>query len=149
MPNVECRYPELNLDVVRENTEGEYSSIGGRMFPGTEREFVIQDSIFTRVGVDRVLKYAFELASTRPRKLLTSATKSNGIIHTMPFWDERVAAIAGVQAAAHYGLDVLAENIEDNASNVTREIKKVGLAKEYADAQKAGKVSRSSRSIGG
>jgi tartrate dehydrogenase/decarboxylase/D-malate dehydrogenase len=82
---------------VRENTEGEYSSIGGRMFPGTEREVVIQDTVMSRTGVDRVLKYAFELAAARPKKHLTSATKSNGISITMPYWDERVKAVA-----AHY-----------------------------------------------
>ncbi|WP_239515914.1 isocitrate/isopropylmalate family dehydrogenase, partial [Stenotrophomonas maltophilia] len=73
--------------VVRENTEGEYSSIGGRMFPGTEREFVVQETVMTRIGVDRILKYAFDLAMRRPRKKLTSATKSNGIAITMPYWD--------------------------------------------------------------
>jgi len=85
---------DIDFWVVRENTEGEYSSIGGHMFPGTEREIVIQETVMTRVGVDRVLRYAFELASRRPQKHLTSATKSNGISITMPFWDERVEAIA-------------------------------------------------------
>ncbi|MDJ0387043.1 tartrate dehydrogenase [Roseomonas sp. E05] len=85
---------EIDFYVVRENTEGEYSSAGGKMFAGTEREFVMQESVFTRKGVDRVLKYAFELAQTRPRKKLTSATKSNGITFTMPYWDERFAAMA-------------------------------------------------------
>ncbi len=79
---------------MRENTEGEYSSIGGRIFEGTERETVIQNTVFTRVGVDRVLRYAFELARSRPAKKLTSATKSNGISITMPYWDERVEAMA-------------------------------------------------------
>jgi tartrate dehydrogenase/decarboxylase/D-malate dehydrogenase len=82
---------DIDFYVVRENTEGEYSSVGGRMFPGTEREIVIQESIFSRVGVDRVLRYAFELARSRPKKHLTSATKSNGIFISMPYWDERVA----------------------------------------------------------
>jgi tartrate dehydrogenase/decarboxylase / D-malate dehydrogenase len=77
--------------VVRENTEGEYSSIGGRMYPGTEREIVLQETVMSRVGVDRILKFAFELAMSRPKKHLTSATKSNGISITMPYWDERVA----------------------------------------------------------
>ena len=85
---------EIDFFVVRENTEGEYSSVGGRMFEGTEREFVSQQSIFTRTGTDRIIRYAFELARTRPRKHLTSATKSNGITITMPYWDERFAAIA-------------------------------------------------------
>ncbi len=85
---------DIDFYVVRENTEGEYSSVGGRAFPGTEREVVIQESIFTRTGVDRVLKYAFELANRRPKKHLTSATKSNGIFISMPYWDERVAEMA-------------------------------------------------------
>ena len=85
---------DIDFVVVRENTEGEYSSVGGRMFPGTEQEFVSQQSIFTRRGVDRVMKYAFELARTRPRRHVTSATKSNGITITMPYWDERFAAMS-------------------------------------------------------
>ena len=82
---------DIDFYVVRENTEGEYSSVGGRMFEGTDREFVSQQSVFTRKGTDRILKFAFDLAMTRPKKHLTSATKSNGIIHTMPYWDERFA----------------------------------------------------------
>jgi len=85
---------DIDFYVVRENNEGEYSNIGGRMFEGTDEEMAMQQSIFTRKGTDRVLKYAFELAKSRPRKRLTSATKSNGIIHTMPYWDERVAEMA-------------------------------------------------------
>ena len=85
---------EIDMYIVRENTEGEYSSIGGRMFQGTQREIVMQESVMTRIGVDRVLKFAFELAQTRPKKHLTSATKSNGIAITMPYWDERVADMA-------------------------------------------------------
>ena len=85
---------DIDFIVVRENTEGEYSSTGGRMFPGTPREFVTQDSVFTRVGCDRVMKYAFELAMTRKRRKVTSATKSNGITFTMPYWDERFAEMA-------------------------------------------------------
>lgn len=85
---------EIDFWVVRENTEGEYSSIGGRMFEGTEREFVVQETVMTRTGVDRVLRYAFELAQKRGRKHLTSATKSNGISITMPYWDERVEVMA-------------------------------------------------------
>jgi tartrate dehydrogenase/decarboxylase / D-malate dehydrogenase len=81
---------DIDFYVVRENTEGEYSSVGGRMFAGTEREFVLQESVFTRIGVDRILKYAFDLAMSRPKKHLTSATKSNGISISMPYWDERV-----------------------------------------------------------
>ena len=82
---------EIDMYIVRENTEGEYSSIGGRMFEGTSREIVMQESVMTRIGVDRVLKFAFDLAQSRPKKHLTSATKSNGIAITMPYWDERVA----------------------------------------------------------
>ncbi|MFA7296690.1 MAG: tartrate dehydrogenase [Dehalococcoidia bacterium] len=85
---------EIDMFIVRENTEGEYSAIGGRMFGGTEREIVMQETVLSRVGVDRVLRYAFELARSRPKKHLTSATKSNGIAITMPYWDERVEAMA-------------------------------------------------------
>lgn len=99
MPGVPCplagRGPgDIDFYVVRENTEGEYSSIGGRIFPGTERETVLQETVMTRVGVDRILKFAFDLAEKRPRKRLTSATKSNGISITMPYWDERVEEMA-------------------------------------------------------
>lgn len=83
---------DVDFYVVRENTEGEYSSIGGKMFEGTERELVLQETVMTRVGVDRVLEYAFDLASRRPARHLTSATKSNGISISMPYWDERVRA---------------------------------------------------------
>ncbi|KAM5344147.1 hypothetical protein ACJ41O_012684 [Fusarium nematophilum] len=82
---------DIDFWIVRENTEGEYSSIGGIMFEGTERETVMQETVMTRVGVDRVLRYAFDLAQSRPRKKLTSATKSNGISITMPYWDSRVS----------------------------------------------------------
>ena len=85
---------EIDMLIVRENTEGEYSSIGGRMYEGSEREIVVQETVMSRVGVDRVLKFAFELAKRRPRRKLTSATKSNGISITMPYWDERVEAMA-------------------------------------------------------
>lgn len=85
---------DIDFYVVRENCEGEYSDIGGRLYAGTEDEMVMQQSVFTRKGVDRVLKYAFEFAMSRKAKRLTSATKSNGIIHTMPYWDERVAEMA-------------------------------------------------------
>ena len=85
---------EIDFYVVRENTEGEYSSVGGRMYAGTPREIVIQDTVMSRVGVDRVLKFAYEFAAKRPKLHLTSATKSNGISITMPYWDERVAEMA-------------------------------------------------------
>jgi tartrate dehydrogenase/decarboxylase / D-malate dehydrogenase len=83
----------IDFYVVRENNEGEYSSIGGRLYDGSPDELVMQQSIFTRRGCDRVMRYAFELAKTR-KKHVTSATKSNGISHTMPYWDERFAAIS-------------------------------------------------------
>ncbi len=85
---------DIDFWVVRENTEGEYSAIGGRMFGGTEREVVVQETVMSRVGVDRILKFAFELARKTSKKSLTSATKSNGIAITMPYWDERVEAMA-------------------------------------------------------
>ncbi|WPD77333.1 tartrate dehydrogenase [Dickeya fangzhongdai] len=96
MPGVKAplagRQPgDIDFYIVRENTEGEYSSVGGAMFAGTEREVVIQETVMTRVGVDRILKFAYELAMKRPKKHLTSATKSNGIAITMPYWDGRVA----------------------------------------------------------
>ncbi len=102
---------DVDFLVVRENNEGEYSEIGGRLFAGTDREMAVQESVFTRTGVDRVLRYAFELAGTRQAKHLTSATKSNGIIHTMPFWDERFAAIAKEYPhirTSEYHVDILA-----------------------------------------
>jgi tartrate dehydrogenase/decarboxylase / D-malate dehydrogenase len=85
---------DIDFVVVRENTEGEYSEMGGRIFSGTDREMVIQETVFSRKGVDRILRFAFELARKRPKKHITSATKSNGIKYTMPFWDERFAAVA-------------------------------------------------------
>lgn len=100
MPGIPCplankKVGDIDFYVIRENTEGEYSSIGGRIFEGTARETVIQESIFTRHGTDRILKFAFELAQSRPKKHLTSATKSNGIAISMPYWDERLEAMAG------------------------------------------------------
>jgi tartrate dehydrogenase/decarboxylase/D-malate dehydrogenase len=97
--------------IVRENTEGEYSSIGGRMYEGTAREIVIQETVMSRVGIDRVLEFAFEAAMQRPRKKLTSATKSNGISITMPYWDERVEAMAKRYpqvAVDRFHIDILA-----------------------------------------
>jgi len=85
---------DIDFIVVRENNEGEYSEIGGRMYAGTEEEFAIQENIFTRKGVDRILQFAFELAKTRKARHVTSATKSNGIIHTMPYWDERFEVVS-------------------------------------------------------
>jgi tartrate dehydrogenase/decarboxylase/D-malate dehydrogenase len=99
MPGVPCplagRKPgDIDMMIVRENTEGEYSAIGGISFPGTEREIVLQETVMTRHGTDRILRYAFDLAQARPRKHLTSATKSNGIAITMPWWDGRVEEMA-------------------------------------------------------
>ncbi|WP_022729154.1 tartrate dehydrogenase [Fodinicurvata sediminis] len=89
------RHPgDIDYYIVRENNEGEYSEIGGRLYAGTDEEMAVQENIFTRKGVDRALKYAFELAQQRQRKHVTSATKSNGIIHTMPYWDERFEEMA-------------------------------------------------------
>jgi len=85
---------DIDFYVVRENNEGEYSSIGGRIYGDSDEEVVVQETVFTRKGVDRVLKFAFELATSRPARHLTSATKSNGIFFTMPFWDERVEAMS-------------------------------------------------------
>ena len=87
------RAGEIDFLIVRENTEGEYTNLGGTMFAGTEREIVIQESVFSRHGTDRVLKYAFELAASRPRRQLTVATKSNGIAISMPWWDTRADAM--------------------------------------------------------
>ena len=84
---------DIDMMIVRENTEGEYTNLGGVMFAGTEREFVIQESVFSRLGAERVLKYAFELAAARPRQRLTAATKSNGIAISMPWWDGVVDAV--------------------------------------------------------
>ena len=100
---------DIDMMIVRENTEGEYSSIGGKMFPGTDREIVMQETVMTRTGVDRILRYAFDLAERRSGRL-TSATKSNGISITMPYWDERVAEMAKAYPAVtvdKYHIDIL------------------------------------------
>jgi tartrate dehydrogenase/decarboxylase/D-malate dehydrogenase len=101
---------EIDMVIVRENNEGEYSEIGGRLYKGTDAELAVQQAVFTRKGCDRVMRYAFELARTRPRRHLTSATKSNGIIHSMPYWDERFAAMAREYPdvkTAQYHIDIL------------------------------------------
>ena len=101
---------EIDMWIVRENTEGEYSSVGGRMYEGSEREIVLQETVMSRHGVDRVLRFAFELAQSRPKQHLTSATKSNGIAITMPYWDERVAAMARQYPGVHvdqFHIDIL------------------------------------------
>ncbi|HEY6828684.1 MAG TPA: tartrate dehydrogenase [Gemmatimonadaceae bacterium] len=99
----------IDFCIVRENTEGEYSDVGGITNAGTPEESVTQTAIFTRRGCDRVMRFAFELASRR-RKHVTSATKSNGILHSMPYWDSRFAAIAGEYpevATDKYHIDIL------------------------------------------
>ena len=105
------RGPEdIDFLVVRENCEGEYSEIGGRLYVGTDAEMVVQETVFTRRGVDRILRYAFELAAARPRRKVTSATKSNGIIHTMPYWDERFRAVGAEYpdvGTDQYHIDIL------------------------------------------
>jgi tartrate dehydrogenase/decarboxylase / D-malate dehydrogenase len=115
MPGIPCplvgrKVGDIDYLVVRENTEGEYSSVGGRMFAGSDREMAIQQSIFTRKGVDRIVQYACELAMKRARKSITSATKSNGISITMPYWDERFAAVTARYpdlATSQYHIDGL------------------------------------------
>jgi len=102
---------DVDFYVVRENTEGEYSSIGGKLFVDSDREIVVQETIMTRVGVDRILRFAFELAQRREKKHITSATKSNGISITMPYWDERVEAMAAAYPDVRwdkYHIDILA-----------------------------------------
>jgi tartrate dehydrogenase/decarboxylase/D-malate dehydrogenase len=102
---------EIDFFIVRENNEGEYSEIGGRIYKGSEDEIAIQENIFTRRGVNRALRFAFELARSRPRRRLTSATKSNGIVHTMPFWDECFKAMAAQfpeVTTEQYHIDILA-----------------------------------------
>jgi tartrate dehydrogenase/decarboxylase/D-malate dehydrogenase len=104
---------DIDFFVVRENTEGEYSSVGGIMFEGTEREIVMQETVMTRTGVDRILDYAFRLAESRPAKHLTSATKSNGISITMPWWDSRVEEFADRHPDVRtdkYHIDILTAN---------------------------------------
>jgi len=116
LPGVPCplagkKPGDIDFYVVRENTEGEYSSVGGRMFEGTERELVLQEAVFTRKGVDRILKYAFDLAQSRPKKHLTSATKSNGVAISMPYWDERMKAMSASYPDVRwdqYHVDILA-----------------------------------------
>jgi len=104
---------DIDFYVVRENVEGEYSSIGGIQYEGTEHELVCQQSLFTRRGTDRILKYAFDLAQSREAKHLSSATKSNGIYHSMPYWDNRVVEMAKHYPEVkvdHYHIDILTAN---------------------------------------
>jgi len=104
---------DIDFYVVRENVEGEYSTVGGVENEGTAEEFVTQVAKFTRTGTDRVLRYAFELAQSRAAKHLTSATKSNGIMHSMPYWDSRVAAMSKQYPdieVDQYHIDILTAN---------------------------------------
>ncbi len=108
---------DIDFVVVRENTEGEYSNLGGRIFEGTEHEVVEQTSVFTRRGVDRIIAYAFDLAQTRSRRHVTSATKSNGITITMPYWDERFATMAKRYpdvGTAQFHIDILCAHFVRN-----------------------------------
>jgi tartrate dehydrogenase/decarboxylase/D-malate dehydrogenase len=101
---------DIDMIIVRENNEGEYSEIGGRLYKDTPEELAVQQAVFTRRGCDRIMRYAFELARRRPRRHLTSATKSNGIIHSMPYWDERFAVLAREYPdvkTAQYHIDIL------------------------------------------
>lgn len=101
---------DIDFIVVRENSEGEYSAIGGRSADGTDQEFVIQTSVFTRRGTDRIMRYAFDLARSRPARHVTSATKSNGVSISMPYWDERFRAMAGQYpeiCTDQYHIDIL------------------------------------------
>jgi tartrate dehydrogenase/decarboxylase/D-malate dehydrogenase len=108
---------DIDFIVVRENTEGEYSSVGGRSFAGTDREVVFQQAVFTRTGTDRILKYAFEIAKSRPKKHLTSATKSNGISISMPYWDERFKEMSAQYPDVktdQYHIDILTAHFVQN-----------------------------------
>jgi tartrate dehydrogenase/decarboxylase / D-malate dehydrogenase len=119
MPNVvsplrDCEVGDIDIMLVRENTEGEYSDQGKTLHQGTEQEVVTQESVFSRRGVDRILRHAFELAQKRPRRKLTWATKSNGISLTMPFWDQRAELIAQQYPEVrvdHYHIDILAAHM--------------------------------------
>ncbi|MBV0931726.1 tartrate dehydrogenase [Marinobacterium weihaiense] len=105
---------DIDFYVVRENVEGEYSNIGGIQYEGTDDEIVSQQSIFTRKGTDRILRYAFELAQSRDKKHLSSATKSNGLFHSMPYWDSRVEAMAQQYPEVkvdQYHIDIFTANL--------------------------------------
>ncbi|MEZ5773963.1 MAG: tartrate dehydrogenase [Hyphomicrobiaceae bacterium] len=122
MKGVPCplagRGPEdIDYWIVRENNEGEYSEIGGRLYKGTDEEIAMQQAVFTRKGVDRVIRYAFDLALTRRHRRLASATKSNGIIHTMPLWDERLRVIGDEYRevfVSEYHIDILCAHLVRN-----------------------------------
>ncbi len=102
---------DIDFWIVRENTEGEYSTLGGRFGEGMPTEMVLQTSVFTRRGTDRILRYAFDLAERLGRRHVTSATKSNGIYHSMPYWDERFHEISSEYpdtSTDEYHIDILA-----------------------------------------
>ncbi len=108
---------DIDYWIVRENNEGEYSSVGGRMFEGTDQEAAIQQAVFSKKGCERVMRYAFELAKTRPRNQVTSATKSNGISISMPYWDERFADVAKAYPKAktnQFHIDILTAHLVRN-----------------------------------
>ena len=108
---------DIDYWIVRENNEGEYSSVGGRQFEGTDLEMAVQQSIFTRKGCDRVMRYAFKLAESEGKKSVTSATKSNGISISMPYWDERFEAIGKGYPklkTEQYHIDILTAHLVRN-----------------------------------
>jgi tartrate dehydrogenase/decarboxylase/D-malate dehydrogenase len=108
---------DIDYIIVRENTEGEYSAIGGRMYEGTELEAAIQTAVFTKRGCERVMRYAFELSRSRSRREVASATKSNGISISMPYWDERFAAVAKEfpeVTTRQFHIDILAAHLVRN-----------------------------------
>ncbi|MEO6213053.1 MAG: tartrate dehydrogenase [Vicinamibacterales bacterium] len=112
---------DIDMVCVRENSEGEYAGFGGRLHPGSTHEVAEQTSIFTRRGVERIAKFAFEVASRRPRKLLASATKSNAMQHTMVLWDEAVEAVAGGYPSVSwrkYHVDALAARMVTDPSSL-------------------------------
>ena len=115
-PPIRDRGPkDIDFWVIRENTEGEYSQVGGRLYSGTPHEMVIQNAVFTRRGTDRIIRFAFEFAQREGRDHVTSATKSNGLFHSMPFWDERFAASAADYPdirSEQYHVDILAARFE-------------------------------------
>jgi tartrate dehydrogenase/decarboxylase/D-malate dehydrogenase len=138
MPGVPCplagRKPgDIDFWVVRENNEGEYSSMGGRIYEGTEHEVVTQLSVFSRRGTDRILRFAFELAKTRKKKHVTSATKSNGIAITMPYWDERFKAMAGQYPGvktSQFHIDILTAHFRP-ASRLVRRRRRARIFRRY------------------
>ena len=113
---------QIDFCVVRENNEGEYSNIGGMMYEGTEQEFVVQETVFTRQGVERIMRFAFDLARKREKKMVTSVTKSNGIVFTMPYWDEifkRIAKEYKDVKTEQYHVDALAATFVLIRENLT------------------------------